>query len=174
MQKIDPIAVTFADDGQFPNSRYPVLVYPKAIEAREVSPERLEALFAGNGWPPQWRSGIYPFHHYHSTAHECLGVARGSATVMLGGPNGREFHLGAGDVVVIPAGVAHQRIMASADFLVVGAYPRGHEDWDIRRGNPEDRPKADHNIANVPLPESDPAGGPKGALLRLWRGVSPI
>jgi uncharacterized protein YjlB len=70
---------------------------------------------------------------------------------------------------VIPAGVAHQRVLASTDFLVVGCYPPGQEDWDLLRGNPEDRPKADENIANVPLPETDPVAGKEGALLQHWK-----
>ncbi len=69
------LAVTFEDDGTFPNSRLPLLLYPKALDPAEARPEVFEALFARNGWPPQWISGIYPFHHYHSTAHECLGIA---------------------------------------------------------------------------------------------------
>ena len=75
----------------------------------------------------------------------------------------------AGDVVVIPAGVAHQRVVASADFTVVGASPPGQENFDTLRGNREDRPKADENIAEVPKPQSDPVEGSSGSLLELWR-----
>jgi uncharacterized protein YjlB len=75
----------------------------------------------------------------------------------------------AGDVVVIPAGVAHQRVVASPDFLVVGAYPPGQEDFDTLRGHPGDRPKADENIAAVAMPRSDPVEGSTGTLLELWR-----
>jgi len=160
-----PRAELFADDGVFPNSRLPLLIYIAAVA--EPSPEAMEALFAKSGWPPQWRSGVYPFHHYHSTAHETLGIARGSARLMLGGPEGREFEVKAGDVIVIPAGVAHRRLSSSEDFLVVGAYPPG-EDWDLRKGEAGDRPQADENIARVPMPTNDPVAGTAGPLTRLW------
>lgn len=161
-------AVTFDDDGIFPNSVLPVLIYEAAQEKEQAGPEAMEQLFEGNGWPPQWRAGIYDYHHYHSTAHECLGIARGNARIMLGGPQGREFDIASGDVVVIPAGVAHRRLSASADFLVVGAYPPS-ENWDLLRGEVGERPKADDNIGKVPLPTTDPVGGDKGPLMEQWR-----
>ena len=166
---VEPILERFDDDGVFPNSRLPLLLYRAAIAAGEASPESMEALFERNGWPPQWRASVFTYHHYHSTAHECLGVASGEATLMFGGPKGRQFHVKAGDVVVIPAGVAHQRVTAQGDFLVVGCYPRGHDHWDILRGHRADRPKADHNIARLPLPESDPVLGQAGGLTEAWR-----
>jgi uncharacterized protein YjlB len=74
----------------------------------------------------------------------------------------------AGDVIVIPAGVAHQNIGASDDFGVVGAYPGGRE-WDLLRGLPGERPKADENIAALPLPKNDPIYDTKGPLRRIWK-----
>ncbi len=100
----------FGDDGTFPNSRLPLLLYVEAVPRGEASPERMEALFEAGGWPPAWRASVFTYHHYHSTAHEALGCARGWARLMLGGPKGREFEVRAGDVVVIPAGVAHRRL----------------------------------------------------------------
>lgn len=157
----------FADDGTFPNSRLPALIYRGATAGD--GPDTLERLFKSNGWPPQWRATVFTFHHYHSRSHECLGVATGNATLRLGGPQGQEVRVNAGDVVVIPAGVAHQRVVASPDFLVVGAYPPGQEDCDTLRGNPGDRPRADENIAAVAMPQSDPVEGSTGTLLELWR-----
>jgi uncharacterized protein YjlB len=158
----------FDDDGSIPNSRLPLLIYRAAIAPAQASPEAMEALFAANGWPPQWRSTIFTYHHFHSTAHEVLGVASGSAVVMLGGPRGREFEVAAGDVVVIPAGVGHRRLSSSDGFLVVGGYPPG-QSWDLLRGAPGERPKADENIAKVPLPDTDPVGGHEGGVLSAWR-----
>ena len=63
-----------------------------------------------------------------------------------------------GDVVIIPAGVGHKNLAASADFRVIGAYPRGQA-WDICYGKPGERPRADQNIARVALPTADPLFG---------------
>ena len=157
----------FADDGRFANSVQPVVIYGQALAPDQATAEAMEKLFDGNGWPSQWRSGVHDFHHYHSTAHEALGIARGSARLMLGGPAGREFAVTAGDVVVLPAGTAHKLVSSSADFLVVGAYPPG-QDWDLLRGEPGERPAADEAIAKVKLPVTDPVGGAGGAVLQKW------
>lgn len=161
-------AERFYDDGTFPNSSLPLLFYEEALPRGAASPEQTEALFAANGWQPAWRASIFTYHHYHSTAHETLGVVLGSARLMLGGPEGREFDVEPGDVIIIPAGVAHRRLDSSSDFLVVGCYPPG-QDWDLLRGQPGERPHADHNIARVPVPKTDPVGGADGPLIRHWR-----
>lgn len=160
-------AIRFADDGRFPNNRLPLLHYPSALQPSIASIEALEALLAANRWQPRWRATIYPFHHYHSTAHEALGVAAGKARLMLGGPLGTVIEVTPGDVIVIPAGVGHCRLSSEAGFLVVGGYPPGQE-WDFLKGEDGDRPRADHNIAAVPLPKTDPVFGTFGPLLNLW------
>ena len=160
----------FYDDGTYPNSALPLLFYEAALPRDGASPEAMEALFAANGWPPAWRASVFTYHHYHSTAHETLGVVRGSARLMLGGPEGREFDVEPGDVIVIPAGVAHRRLDSSGDFLVVGCYPPG-QDWDLLRGEAGDRPADDRNIERVPLPRTDPVGGAGGPLTVHWVGT---
>src|ERR671918_1864104 len=147
----------FADDGAIPNNpTLAFLVYPGALGLPGDDPAAAcEALFAANGWGGSWRNGIYPFAHYHSTAHEVLGICRGEAKVRFGGNTGIALTVRAGDVVVIPAGVGHHNLGASADLLVVGAYPRGQR-WDLRRGLAEERPQVLDNIARVPLPAAAP------------------
>lgn len=157
----------FGDDGTFPNSRLPLLVYAEAIIEEPVTPEAFEQMFGENGWPAQWRATVFDFHHYHSTAHEALGVAAGEATILFGGPGGRAITVKAGDVVVIPAGVAHKRESASADFMVVGAYPP-HQSFDVLRGDEGERPGADERIAELPVPDTDPVSGPGGTLVKVW------
>ena len=158
-------ALVLEDDGSIPNSPLPVLVYPGVLT--QAQPEAVIARFARHGWRGAWINGIYPFHHYHSTAHEVLGCVAGWARVQLGGPHGVSETLRAGDVVVIPAGVGHKRLDASDDFAVVGAYPSGQR-WDLCYGRPEERPQADANLARVPLPTEDPVFGPEGPLRRHW------
>jgi uncharacterized protein YjlB len=128
------------------------------------------AMFARNGWPGAWRNGIYEHHHYHSTAHEVLGIAVGSARVQFGGESGETMEVRAGDVVVIPAGVAHKREVASGDLLVVGAYPRGQSP-DMCAAGTAERERALRNIRAVPLPAADPVAGEGGPLITFWRNA---
>ena len=162
----DPETHLFADDGRFPNSALPLLVYRRALP---LDPAAMERAFAANGWSNAWRDGIFRYHHFHSTAHEVLGIAAGEVRVAFGGPSGREVAVRAGDVVVIPAGVAHRNMGQSADLLVVGAYPGGM-DYDIRRGDPAEHAAAVRATNAVPLPDSDPVSGRDGPLSRLWAG----
>jgi uncharacterized protein YjlB len=156
-------------DGDFPNNpALPLLIYQRAIKLPTGSPaEFIEHLLASNQWGESWRDGIYSYAHYHSTAHEVLAVFSGSAKVHFGGKNGVAQTLRAGDVVIIPAGVAHKRHGASQDFAVIGAYPVGQH-WDMCYGRPEERADAERNILRVPLPKSDPVYGPQGPLLERW------
>jgi uncharacterized protein YjlB len=158
-----------ADDG-FPNSPLPVLVYHE-IEAAAGDADVCESLFAGNGWLGAWRDGIYSFHHFHSTAHEVLGIVAGSVSVILGGPGGRRFDVGSGDVLVLPAGTGHYNQGSSGDLLVIGAYPDAMR-WDIRRGDPAELDEALANIRAVPLPRADPVHGQDGPLNELWGSAS--
>ncbi|HYM72549.1 MAG TPA: cupin domain-containing protein [Stellaceae bacterium] len=161
----------FAAGDDVPNNTLPLVVYPGVLGAEGDLAARCEAMFDANGWPDAWRNGIYGHHHYHSTAHEVLGIARGSARVRLGGENGQTVELRAGDVVVIPAGVAHKRESASSDLLVIGSYPKGQRP-DICRADPGSRDKAAGNVARVALPACDPVTGRAGPLLDCWRKLA--
>jgi len=147
------------DDGLVPNNaKIAARIYRAALPSGEGAEQAIEAHFARNGWANAWVNGIYPYHHYHATTHEVLGLARGSAKVQLGGPSGPVVELSAGDAALIPAGVGHCRHAASRDLTVVGAYPGG-ADWDLVRATPEARLAALEKIPGVPVPESDPVLG---------------
>lgn len=165
----DVVAERLPDDGTFPNNeRLPALIYRDAFVLSGDDPAAtIERIFARNGWRGPWRNGIYDYHHYHSTAHEVLGVAAGTARLQLGGESGAEFEVQTGDAIVIPAGVAHKNLGSTSDFLVVGAYPAG-QDWDMMYGRAGERPQADQNIEDTPLPQADPIFGANGPLIEKW------
>ena len=168
-QFVEPDQFIFKDDGAFPNSVLPLLLYQRALTTESLDGGSIvERRLAENDWSNSWRNGVYPFAHYHSTSHEVLAVFGGHATLRLGGEQGKNVEVRAGDLIVIPAGVAHQNIGASADFAVVGAYPDGRE-WDLLRGQPGERPKADRNIAALPIPDKDPIYGADGPLRQIWK-----
>jgi uncharacterized protein YjlB len=147
------------------NEALPVLIYRRAFPAAGDVASAMEASFQQNGWPPQWRNGVYDFHHYHSTAHEVLGFVAGSAKIVLGGEGGHSVAVHAGDVAVLPCGTGHCRMEASEDFLVVGAYPAG-EHWDICRSAPD--AATVERMKTVPFPASDPIHGKGGPLVSAW------
>lgn len=148
------------------NARLPVLHYRAAITPDADDPAAaFERVFDSNGWPSEWRDGIFDYHHFHSTAHEVLGVSKGHATVILGGPGGRKLAIAAGDVVVLPAGTGHCLEQASDDFEVVGAYPAGQK-WDICKHALT--PDALRKMLALPIPASDPVAGKRGPLCTAW------
>ena len=99
-----PERMMLGPNGWMPNNeRLPVLLYRRAFSGGGIVDE-MEGTFEKNLWPAQWRNGIYTFHHYHSTAHEVLGFAAGSAQLILGGEGGHPLTAEAGDVLVLPAG----------------------------------------------------------------------
>ena len=164
------VDILIEDDGTFPNNgRLPLLVLPGAFaeDPGEELARTMEETFARNSWPPSWRNGVFPYHHYHSTAHETLGVYSGRGVVLFGGDKGVEREVTAGDVVVIPAGVSHKLIEESEGFRVVGAYPSGQSP-DMNYGKRGERPRTDRTIAGLSLPEADPAYG-RGPLIELWK-----
>lgn len=161
-----PRQLLFGDDRATPNSRLPVLLYELQWRQGVDWAEAFEGLFRANGWTPLWRAGIFPYHHYHPNAHEVLGVVSGQARVTLGGEAGQTLTVKAGYVLVLPAGTGHRCVSCSDDFLVVGGYPKGQEDYDVERPNPRGHAKAVARIARVPLPAQDPVRG--AGLELLW------
>jgi uncharacterized protein YjlB len=130
--------------------RFAVLVY------RGVELDDPRSMFARHGWGGTWVSNVFDFHHFHSTSHEALAVLSGNATIELGGPQGEAFEVSAGDVLVLPAGTGHRRTRDADGFRVMGAYPRGQEDYDLLR---EADDAARDRIAALAAPPADPVGG---------------
>ncbi len=152
-------------NGWIPNNdRLPVLLYRHAFSGDGMA-EEMEGTFRKNLWPAQWRNGVYTFHHYHSTAHEVLGFAAGSAQLILGGEGGHDVTAEAGDVLVLPTGTGHFLAHAAPGLLVIGAYPVGQQ-WDICRSAPD--AAATERMRHLPFPASDPLTGKGGELVQAW------
>jgi uncharacterized protein YjlB len=165
MSEDPPDTLLLPPDELMPNSPLPVVIY-RDVATGGAPARALDTLFEANGWRGSWRNGVYDFDHFHSNAHEVLGVARGSATLQLGGDAGQPIEVEAGDVLVLPAGTGHRRITASADFTMIGAYPPGQEHYDICRLR---SPETELRISKLARPKSDPVRGDDGPLLQLWR-----
>lgn len=158
------------EDELMPNNPdLPVLVF------RGVAPEQtdiagfFEQTFYKNGWAGIWRDGLYDYNHFHSNAHEVLGIAQGHVAVLLGGDSGILIHLSEGDCLVLPAGTGHARVDATSDLVVVGAYPRGQENFDIRRSWKESLGMRE-DIRHVAVPPFSPLEGVAGEADDFWSG----
>ena len=149
------------------NQALAVILYRHVFAADD--PDRLcEAFnrrFERNGWPMQWRDGVFDYHHFHSTAHEVMGVVAGTAALMLGGPAGQTVRVAAGDALLLPAGTGHCLLEGRGAFQVAGGYPRGQQ-WDIRRDALTEKERA--TMEALPFPHSDPVLGAHGPLLENW------
>ncbi len=158
----------FIDDGIIPNNARPVILYEKVIDLEDCS-DWLENRFKENNWLNNWRDIILPYDHFHSTTHEVLGLGWGSVSLKIGGSNGKIFHLNAGDVVIIPAGVGHYSISEHTDYQFVGGYPNGL-DWDLKTGVEQgERSQILNAILAMETPEKDPVWGQDGVLVGLYK-----
>jgi len=205
-----------------PNSPRPLLHYknvlPKDPSTGHCSPVEVWNMFTKNGWDVQWifRYGPTQRSHYHSRAHECMAVLSGTATIRFGvgdtsddldanthgdawekESGGVEVHAQAGDVFVIPAGVAHKtyHTKPAAEFALLTP-GRGH---GIETANGADKREALADIQlsgytmmgaysggewdfvtaggefekvwAVPKPKRDPVfGAASEGLVATWRG----
>lgn len=144
-------------DNPFPNNQMPVRLYRGVVSEGDFA-DGIESLFRENGWQGTWRNGIMDRHHFHATAHEALGCARGSVDVLLGGPNGETVTMHAGDIALLPAGTSHKNLSHSDDYLIIGAYPPGQSP-DFEYGDADRYDEVLASIGRVPPPQRDPATG---------------
>lgn len=190
-----------------PNSPFPLLHYPNLLPSPSSRhPAKVHETFSRNGWQVQWvnRYGPTQQSHYHGAAHECMAVLSGEATIRFGaadepgadpeqGTHGRagegggvEVRARAGDVFVLPAGVAHKtfdavpvagfQLLTAGDghhvaggdvtksleevelsgFTMIGAYPEGVT-WDFAVGG--EHQGNYEEVWSVPKPSHDPVLG---------------
>lgn len=148
-----PELLSLPPGGPVPNGDLPARLYRAALKGHTAA--QIERHLAERGWTNSWRDGIYDFHHYHSTAHEVLVIARGQARVTLGGEGGPQMTVGEGDVLLLPAGTGHRNDGSGPDLLVIGAYAEGRQP-DLCRPEETDVEEARGRIARVPVWEREP------------------
>ena len=148
--------VFLRDDGTFPNHpHHPVIIARSAFDG--TTQQAQDRITHQQKWTSPWIWGIFPYHHYHSTAWELLLGVEGHATIQLGGPDGPELLVQKGDLLLIPPGVAHKQLHATHDFALLGSYPTSGGSGsvvDTLRGAPTDQQRA--NIQACLAPASEP------------------
>jgi uncharacterized protein YjlB len=140
----------FKDDGITPNNIIPVLLFRNIGTGEGNVLAFFYETFSKNGWGNNWQDIINTADHYHSTTHEVLGIAQGEIKLQLGGENGIQILVQAGDVLLIPAGVGHYALEDHRNYLVVGGYPESAE-WDMIFNDPEQYTIAKERIKNLPM-----------------------
>lgn len=158
-------------NGFIPNNPVlPFLLYQGVLELSDGDRARfIMDLFNKNQWSNAWVNGIFGYHHYHSITHEVMGICSGECLLQLGGEGGETFTIQAGDVVLLPAGVAHKNLRSTPNFSCVGAYPFGLP-YDINYGKEAEMEEAVNNIDELVLPRTDPVYG-YGPLQAYWPGT---
>lgn len=166
--EIIPLRVAAGD--RVPNNPdYPAVIARNALGGANGD-GAVRALMEHNGWSGTWTWRVFDYHHFHPDAFEALAVAQGSATLMLGGPQGETVEVEAGDVMILPPGFGHCLIDMRASFQICGAYPPGQENYTVVRGSDGYDARMLRQIAAVPQPSTDPVWGDRGPLLRALLG----
>ncbi|ROV87968.1 hypothetical protein VMCG_10668 [Cytospora schulzeri] len=154
--------------GLLPNSSIlnkPLLIYHSVFANPSAS--AIESHLTSVGIvTPQWRYGMYSTTHFHSTTHEVLCVSSGKARLCFGGednPERVEPMVEAGDVMVLPAGMAHRLLKDFGGFEMVGCYPKGC-DWDMCYGREGEEGRV-KTIAKVEWFDQDPIYKDQGPVM---------
>lgn len=147
----------------------PLMIYHSAFQP-PVSASNIESHLSSIGAvAPQWRYTMYSTSHFHSTSHEVLGIASGKAKLCFGHEDNEkriETVVEKGDVIVVPAGVAHRLLEdIEGGFEMVGCYPKGLN-WDMCYGKKGEESKVE-SIKKLPWFEKDPMYGDQGPALDL-------
>ncbi|KAM0326599.1 hypothetical protein ACHAQA_006468 [Verticillium albo-atrum] len=174
-----------------PNNVLPVLVYRNVLPLPYNEATASEVLEA-HGWEKRGTFGTIIIKHFHPNTHECYGIFQGSSELIFGAGRADDAAAGvtcrvsAGDVVVVPAGVAHASVPTvgrpkvkwdldedELHYQYVGVYPREGPIWKVEYGKEEigkDDPLFDE-IAQVAVPVDDPISGPNGPLCQIWKAA---
>ena len=145
----------------------PLLIYHAVFVPADAS--QIEShLYSIGEVIPKWRYTMYSTTHFHSTTHEVLSISSGSARLCFGGdenPGRIEVDVRAGDVIVVPAGVAHRLLEDKGAFQMVGSYPID-KTWDMCYGGAGEEEKVEA-IKTLGWFTRDPIYSVEGPALEL-------
>ncbi|KAM0420456.1 hypothetical protein ACHAPT_011748 [Fusarium lateritium] len=184
-----------------PNSPRPLLHYKNVLPRTAENPSHRSAarvydLFEKNGWKVEWLVcyGQTQLSHFHSKAHEVMANMHDNTYGLAWEEGGIELKAEAGDIFLIPAGVAHKTYDAKPEnelkllkpgsghgigaedprealaeiklegFTMMGAYNGG--EWDFVKAGGEYE-----KIWSIPKPKYGTVlGDSEEGLNRFWRG----
>ncbi|KAF3391869.1 hypothetical protein EIK77_004175 [Talaromyces pinophilus] len=157
----------------FPNTSIqnkPLLIYHSAFDKGVSASQVSDHLKKVDVVVPQWQYSMYKQTHFHSTTHEVLCVVSGRARLCFGGeenPGQVEPVVEAGDVMIVPAGVAHRLLEdQSGSFTMVGSYPKG-KNWDMCYGaGDENEDEIRSAISQLDWFDQDPIYGRDGPAIQ--------
>ena len=154
----------------------PLLIYHSVFpSSHNLTAASIEShLLAQGVVKPQWRYTMYSTSHFHSTTHEVLAISSGRAKLCFGhedSPSRILQTVERGDVIVVPAGVAHRLWEDLSEggegFEMVGCYPTGFN-WDMCYGDGragEDNKVLEEMIRGLSWFGRDPVYGERGPVL---------
>lgn len=148
----------------------PLLIYHAAFEKDVSASQVSNHLKKVDVVVPQWQYSMYKQSHFHSTTHEVLTVVSGRARLCFGGeenPERVEPIVEVGDVIIVPAGVAHRLLEdQSGGFTMVGSYPKG-KNWDMCYGaGDENENEIRSAITQLSWFDQDPIYGRDGPAIQ--------
>jgi len=155
----------------YPNSTLPVLYYKNALKdslGESFTADDVLELFERNGYTNGWVNGIHSEHHFHPNTHEVLACVEAQGMVQIGGDRGEITQFRKGDILLVPAGVAHKKVDGDMKFQVVGAYPEELSP-EMQYGNADDYESMRSRSEEVEVPKTDPLTGSPGAVDEYWK-----
>jgi uncharacterized protein YjlB len=167
---VEIVRLKIAAGDEVPNNPWHPAVIARDALGGAHDDRAVRSLMERNGWGGTWTSIVFDYHHFHPDAFEALAVAAGSATLMLGGPQGETVDVRAGDVMILPPGFGHRRLALRDNFQICGAYPPGQEHYTVVRGSSGYDDAMLRQIADVAKPGTDPVWNAGGALLKALLG----
>ncbi|KAL0939719.1 cupin domain protein [Colletotrichum truncatum] len=167
-----------------PNNDLPVLIYRNVL-GEQLDETSVSERLQRNGWVKKGTWGTIKLKHFHPNTHECYGIFQGRSELVFGEGSsdstgsGVKCEVHAGDVVVVPAGVAHastpesEEASGENEYRYIGVYPEGSPHYSIEMGKKSlmEKPDLVAEVAGVPVPPCDPVYGLDGPLVQIWKSV---